>query len=364
MKKLCESHSGANGARAARCGSLRDAVLVVLSFVAICLSAQDMAVATVRYKRTEPVSGRQLQEMIDTLETQQGRELTLEERKQLLENLIDQVLINQVAEMDRSIKISDADVEQAGLRLISQQLISIGALPPGAVLTDKTQYRQIIKRQGVTIKEFEDIIRKQLLAETYITRQGSTEFQSIKPATDEEISSEYQKRIQEFVVSDSVWFNHIFFDTTSASTDVAAQKRAKAEEVLKRLKNTSATFIDLVMSESEDDASKTRGGLVGPIMKGDEVAEQLYGKEYITAVFKLKVDEISNVLRSKIGYHIIQITEKKAAQLLPKDSPEVRTYLEQLLFARKYQQKFDEVAGKIIDDLRSQSTINYFGEYK
>ena len=172
MKNSCESHSGDNRAMVTKCGSLRYAILVALSCATICLSAQDMAVATVRYKRTEPVSGAQLQEMIDTLEAQQGRELTLEERKQLLDNLIDQVLIKQAAEMDRSIKISDADVEQAGLRLLSQQLISAGALPPGAVLTDKKQYKQIVERQGVTIKEFEDIIRSNCLQRLILQGRG------------------------------------------------------------------------------------------------------------------------------------------------------------------------------------------------
>jgi len=128
--------------------------------------------------------------------------------------------------------------------------------------------------------------------------------------------------------------------------------------------NTSATFTEMVNSESEDDVSKARGGLIGPVMKGDVVAEQLYGSEFMLAVFDLNVGEVSEVLKSNVGYHIVQITEKKAAQLLPKEDTEVRAYLEQLLYASKYQRIFDEVTQAAVGNLRSRATVNYFGEYR
>ena len=274
------------------------------------------------------------------------------------------MLIHQAAEADRNIAVTDEEVEQAGLRLISQQLTSVGALPPGAVLTDKNQYKQIVKQQGLTLEEFELTVQKQLLAEKYVSFHGKDEFQNIEPASVEDISIEYQKRVQEFVVSDSVWFNQIFFDTRSLSPAETTQKQSKADEVHRQLVNTSVAFIDLVVSESEDEVSKARGGQLGPLMKGDEVAEQLYGSEFVRSVFKLNVDDISGVLKSKVGFHIVQITEKKAAQLLPKDSPEVKNYLQQLIFAERYQEKFDKVAADILADIRAKATINYFGEYK
>ena len=339
-------------------------ILILLCLVGMKLSAQDMAVATVRYKRTEAVSGRKLEEMIELLKTQQGRDLTLEEKKTVLDTLIDQMLIHQAAEADRNVTVTDTEVEKVGMRLISQELTSVGALPPGAVLTDKAQYRQIIESQGTTLQEFESNVRKQLLAEKYVAFKGRDELQDIEPPTDAEISHEYQKRVQEFVVSDSVWFNHIFFDTRSSNPSEAAAKKTKAEEVHRRLINTPATFVDLVVSESEDDISKARGGLIGPLMKGDPVGEQLYGSKFIDTVFSMRVDEISRVLRSKVGYHIVQITEKKAAQLLPKDSPEVKPYLRELISLQKYQVKFDKIAMRLVAELRGESTINYFGEYK
>jgi peptidyl-prolyl cis-trans isomerase D len=128
--------------------------------------------------------------------------------------------------------------------------------------------------------------------------------------------------------------------------------------------NTPATFSELVASESEDEASKARGGLIGPVMKGDAVAEQLYGSDFMETLFSMDVGETSEVLKSNVGYHIVQLTEKKAAQLLPKDDPEVRNYLEQIIYARKYQIKFDQVASVLVEELRDRATINYLGEYR
>jgi parvulin-like peptidyl-prolyl isomerase len=339
-------------------------VLLLTFAAAVSLSAQDMAVATVRLEKTEPISGKQLQQTVSALETQQGRTFTTEEKKAVLKQLIDQVLIIQAAEADRAISVTPEEVQQAGMRLLSQQLQSIGAIPPGAVLTDKNQYRQVIEQQGISVADYEKTVRNQILAEKYITSRDQAGFQSIGKATETEINNEYQKRVSEFVVSDSVWFNHIFFETKGlAPADVRA-KQTKAADVQKRLMNTGVTFASLVASESEDQASKARGGLIGPLMKGDYVAEQLYGPDFIDSVFKLDVGAVSDVLKSNVGYHIVKISEKRAAQLLPKEDPEVRAYLEQIIYASKYQRKFDEVTRKVIAELEARATINYFGEYR
>jgi len=337
---------------------------VLVLVTAFQLHAQDMAVATVRLEKTEPVSGNQLEKTIQAIEQQQGRALNAEEKKAVLDQMIDQILVLQAAEADRNIRISDEEVRQAGMRLLSQQLQSMGAIPPGAQLTDEQQYRQVVQQQGISIEEYEKTIRNQLLAEKFITSSDTEAFQSIGPASADELNAEYQRRVSEFVVSDSIWFNHIFFNSKDLSPADARKKLADAQEVHRRLMNTSVTFAELVSSESEDNVSKARGGLIGPVMKGDAVAEQLYGSDFMAKLFSMNVGDISEVMKSNVGYHILQITEKKAAQLLPKDDQEVRSYLEQILYAAKYQKTFDEVTEKTISGLKDRATINYFGDYR
>ncbi|PIE04956.1 MAG: hypothetical protein CSA76_01550 [Spirochaetales bacterium] len=336
----------------------------VFTVTAFTLSAQDMAVATVRLERTEPVSGKQLNQTIQALEQQQGRKLSPAEKKQILNQLIDQILIIQAAEADKSVNVSQQEVRQAGVQLLSQQLQAMGAIPPGAFLTDEAQYRQVIQQQGMSLEEYEGTVRKQLLAEKYVTTVEQAAFQNIGKASPAELTAEYQNRVAEFAVSDSVWLNQIFFKTAQLPPEKAREKSLKAKAVYQRLVNTSATFADLVAAESEDEQSKSRGGLIGPVMKNDPIAIQLYGPEFIEKLFSLNVGETSEPIQSNVGWHIVKITEKKAAQLLPQDDPEVKQYLEKVVYAQKFQMAFDQALQRIVKKLRDKATVNYLGEYR
>jgi parvulin-like peptidyl-prolyl isomerase len=342
-------------------------IVVALSLIAIfavSLGAQDMAVATVRLNRTEPIFKSKLDETVAALEQGQGRSLTIEEKREILDQMIDQKLVVQAAEADRTVTVTDEAVLQAGMQIVSQQLQSVGAIPPGAVLTDRMQFRQVIEQQGGDYDEFLKTVRGQLLAEKYITTVRQSDFQSIGQATQRELEAEYQRRINEFVISDSIWFDQIFFQTHQRSPEEARAKAERAREVHRLLMNTNATFADLVASDSDDEVSKARGGRVGPVMKGDESMEQIYGEEFMEKLFEMDIDEVSDVLRSNVGYHIIKMKEKRSAQLLPMDEPEVKAYLEQIIYARKYQAKFEEITREIVDSLREQATVVYTGEYR
>ena len=330
-------------------------------FVVFIAAAQDMAVATVRLEKTEPISALQLERTIQAIEEQQGRPLTMAEKKTVLEQLVDQVIVVQAAKSDKKVNVSDEEVEQAGIRLLSHQLAVLGYIPPGAVITSKEQYQQVVKEQGISVEEYEKTVRDQLLVEKYITLNNEEAFRSIPAVTEENLNSEYQRRLDEFLMKDSVWFNHIFFDTRNSNPEESRAKNEKAKKVYSRLINSSATFEELVISESEDEDSKVRGGVVGPVTAGHEI---VYGPEFITGIFSLGLGEVSKVLKSNVGYHIVRITEKKPAQLLPKDNSEVRSYLEEVIYATQYQGVFDRVTRATVAELKKGATINYFGDYK
>ena len=339
-------------------------IFSILVLLVSSLGAQDMAIATVRLNKTEPISKSKFDQTVAALEQGQGRSLTADEKKDVLDQMIDQKLVIQAAEADRTVTVSDEDVIKAGMQIVSQQLQSVGAIPPGAVLTDRMQFRQVIEQQGGNYDEFIRTVYEQLLAEKYITTTRQSDFQSIPPATRQELEAEYQRRVNEFVVSDSVWFDQIFFKTHQLSPEEARAKAARAREVHRLLMNTPATFSDLVASDSDDPISKARGGRVGPVMKGDSSMEKLYGADFMAKVFALDVGAISDVLQSNVGYHIIQMKEKRSAQLLPLDDPDVKSYLEQIVYAGKYQVKFAQVTQEVVDSLRSRATINYTGEIR
>ncbi len=338
-------------------------LVLLLSLATTGLFAQNVAAATVRLLKTEPISSSELIANIAEAERQYGQAMLQEQKKQILEEMINTMLLVQEAEGDKTIVVTGDEVSQNSMRLLSQQLQMAGGLAPGAIITDRATYLQIASQTNLNINDFEAMVRKQTLAEKLIMTRGADKFNSIGSATDSELSEIYQEHVQEFVMSDSVWFNHIFFDIQGLSPELVRSKADKAKDVYRTLMNTSVTFGELVVQESEDETSKGTGGLTGPIMKGEPISQQVFGQEFLNTVFSLDVGDVSEPLLSGRGYHIVEITRKEPARLLTQDEPEVRQYLDSLAKADKYQMTFEEVRDDLLVDLRDRATVRYIGEY-
>jgi len=83
---------------------------------------------------------------------------------------------------------------------------------------------------------------------------------------------------------------------------------AKAEEVKKKL-DAGADFAEMARTYSQDPASGTNGGDLGFTKRGDFVPE------YETAAFALKDGQISDIVQSQFGYHIIQLIERRGEKI-------------------------------------------------
>ncbi len=119
--------------------------------------------------------------------------------------------------------------------------------------------------------------------------------------------------------------------TTDKSKEEVAKLKTKAEGLLQQLRQ-GADFADLAKKNSEDPGSAVKGGELGWIVRGQTV------KAFEDAAFSLKPKELSNVITTEYGFHIIQVMEKEQAHLKPFE--EVKT---QLADERKRQAVFDRM---------------------
>lgn len=145
--------------------------------------------------------------------------------------------------------------------------------------------------------------------------------------TDAEVQQYYNQHQSDYHVDDQVKVRHILIkvdQNADAKTDAAAKQ--KAEDILKQLHN-GGNFAELAKKYSDDPGSKDQGGELGFIKHGVTVPE------FDKAAFALQPGQISDLVRTKFGYHIIQTEEKQSAHTRPLD--EVKQTITALLTRQK-----------------------------
>ncbi|HEV8413341.1 MAG TPA: peptidyl-prolyl cis-trans isomerase [Bryobacteraceae bacterium] len=159
--------------------------------------------------------------------------------------------------------------------------------------------------------------------------------------TDEQLRAAYSNALDNFRMPERVHARHILLKTAGKSDAEKKALQAKAEDLVKQLKN-GADFAELAKKYSED-GSKDQGGDLGWFTHGQMVAE------FDNAAFALKPKEISGVVTSQFGYHIIQTLEKDPAKLKPFE--EVKDELAKEVRAQAVTEKMQTLGDQMHADL-------------
>jgi len=166
--------------------------------------------------------------------------------------------------------------------------------------------------------------------------------------TQDDLQAYYNQHRDQYRVAEQAKVSHILIKTPLPGADgkvddkgvADAQKRA--EDVLKQLK-AGAKFEDLAKKYSEDPGSAKEGGSLGWIGKGRTVPE------FEKAAFSLPKGQISDLVKSSYGFHIIRVDDRQDAHMKTLD--EVKAEIEPIL----KQQKAQDIAQKQAADLLAQA---------
>ncbi len=157
---------------------------------------------------------------------------------------------------------------------------------------------------------------------------------SVKP---EDVKSWYDSHKDRFQQPEERRASHILITVDAkASPADKANAMAKAEAVLKEVQQNPAKFADIAKRDSQDPGSAVKGGDLGFFAKGAMV------KPFEDAVFKLKEGQLSGLVQSDFGYHIIKLTGIKAGKVASLD--EVKGQIENELKKQEASRKFAEMA--------------------
>jgi len=153
--------------------------------------------------------------------------------------------------------------------------------------------------------------------------------------SDADVKSYYDKNQKAYTTAEARNASHILVTVKkdASAADKAAAK-AKAEAILAEVRKAPATFAAVAKAKSEDPASAELGGDLGPVVK-DALPKPLE-----EAAYKLKQGEISDVITSDYGYHVLTVTSVKPQHI----------------------QTLDEVKGQITADLRKQFAAKKYSE--
>ena len=149
--------------------------------------------------------------------------------------------------------------------------------------------------------------------------------------TPQDIDSYYNSNVQQFQTPEQVRASHILLKTEGKDE---AAVRKQAEDILKQAKAPGADFAALAKKYSEDDGSKINGGDLDYFAKGRMVPE------FEQAAFSMQPGQISDLVKSQFGFHIIKVVDKKAAATRTLD--EVRPQIQQTLAAQRVEQQITD----------------------
>ncbi len=167
----------------------------------------------------------------------------------------------------------------------------------------------------------------------------------------EDVRTYYNEHQDQYRVPEEVKVSHILIKTPSPGADgkvddkAVAEARNQADDVLKQLK-AGAKFEDLAKKYSDDPGSGKQGGDLGWIGRGRTVPE------FEKAAFALPIGQLSDLVKSSYGFHIMRVSDKHQAHV--KTIDEVKDQIEPLIRQNKVSKLIDNAGNALLTQARAQ----------
>jgi peptidyl-prolyl cis-trans isomerase D len=193
------------------------------------------------------------------------------------------------------------------------------------VAFDKAAFTSKVSNDPAAIKTFFERNRPQFQVpekRSYeLIAGGDADFMQAAQVPEAQLQKDYQEQIDSFRTPERVRVRHILIKTQGKPKEEAPILRGKAEQLLKQIQG-GANFADLAKKYSEDPGSGAKGGELGWVTRGQMVPS------FEKAAFSLKPGELSGIVDTEYGYHIVQTEEKQDAHTQTFDEARPQLLLE------------------------------------
>jgi len=255
-----------------------------------------------------------------------------ENKLSMLNKLIDNTLIDQESKKS-GIVVNDDEVTATINEGLSKRKMKL----------DDLNYELV--KENSSMEAYKKEIKNHLLRMKFLRR----EIKSRIAVSEEEIGDYYFKHREAYEGKEAVRIRQILIlFPKNCDENVKARLKAEIDAIHKRLQN-GESFDTLASQYSQEPAAAT-GGDIGYIEKGSMLPA------VDSVAFSLKKDEISGVIQSPVGFHIIKAIDKRGAGIKPIASvrEEIKTKIEQEKMDKKYEDWIKDLRSKSIIEIRLQ----------
>ena len=238
----------------------------------------------------QPVMTADVDRQVKQLELQAGRSVPPDQRDAVYRGVIDQLVTIEVLLQEtknRNIVVTDAEAKAAS----DQKLKELRAQVP-----DQAAFNTAMAERNMTVARLRANIRNDML----ISRLLEGEMAKVPPPTDAELKDYYDKNPNEF---SGVRAAHVLIRPDGFDEDSKKKARAKAEDIMKQAR-AGTDFAELVKQHSAD-GSAQQGGDLGFFTRERMVPQ------FSAAAFALQPGQISDVVETQFGFHVIKVLERK-----------------------------------------------------
>ncbi len=271
---------------------------------------------------------------VKNLEGRAGQPVPAEKRAEVYRGLLDQMIAYKLLlQKSKTMKVVVPDSDLDG-RIKQLQ----GQFP------NEQAFTKALADQHVSVQQLKDDQRQQMIVAKVI----DTEVNSKVNVAPKDVDDFYAKNPDKFQEPESMHAAHILIRLPQGA-DAAAKASAKAEAdaILKQIRGGS-DFATVAKTKSQDPGSAQNGGDLGFFAKGQMVPA------FEEAAVKLKPGEVSPVVESSFGFHIIKMVERRPARTVPLE--EARQKITD--FLKEQQANAKTVA--FIDQLKAKSKIEIY----
>jgi parvulin-like peptidyl-prolyl isomerase len=314
--------------------------------------------AIVRLTKSEPITVKQFRTEVERMQKSANRALTADERRQVLDVMINEKLAIQAAERDK-VSISEGELNQQ-----IQQLRAGMAQTAGRQPTDAEFAAAVMNETGLDLASFRDQIRRQLLVQKYLLSKKQSILESLKVPTEEEIINTYNLSKAQFVRPETVRFSMIQVSFGENAAD-KAKARELADRLVREIGSNPAKFDEAVIRAQAQGSGYQAGD--GGYLPRNLAAQQRVGQEFIDTAFSLKQGEVSKLMETARGFHIIKITETYGQKNLELDDiaqlgtrMTVKDYIGNSLLQERQEEVIEKATQELVSELRVGNPFQIF----